>query len=140
MPIEMKDVQDGLGVVITGWGILTEEEFIDAFKKHLTQDKDKFRKYRYSLADYVALTEVAISNKALDLLADMCVRAAEINSEVVVATAADQDFPFGLSRMAHSLQFATGWKHHTFRNRQDAENWIKERVKEKFGLEDITFR
>ena len=140
MPIEIKDVQDGLGVVITGWGVLTEKEFIDAFKEHLTQDEEKFRKYRYSIADYTALTKEEISNEAFVLLADFCVSAAENNSEVVVATVADQDLIFGLSRMAHSLQFATGWEHNTFRNRQDAENWIKERVKDRFGLEEITFR
>ena len=33
MPIEIKDLHGGLGSIIKAWGVLTEDEFIDALKK-----------------------------------------------------------------------------------------------------------
>ena len=38
MPVEIRDVSDGLGVLITGRGLNTEKEYVDVFTKHLTQD------------------------------------------------------------------------------------------------------
>ena len=42
MPITIKDLKGGSGNIITGWGVITEQEFIEVFKRHLTQGKDKF--------------------------------------------------------------------------------------------------
>jgi hypothetical protein len=66
MPIEIKDLEGGLGNIILGRGIVTEEEFVDVLKKHLTQDKEKFKKYRYSLTDYTAVTKVEFPQKQLN--------------------------------------------------------------------------
>ncbi len=66
MPIEIKDLEGGLGNIILDRGIVTEEEFVDVLKKHLTQDKEKFKKYRYSLTDYAAVTKVEFPQKQLN--------------------------------------------------------------------------
>ena len=139
MPLEIKDVKDGLGFVILGSGVLTEHELVDGLKKHLTQDKEKFKKIRYTLTDYTALTEADISSKALELIAGFCIEAAYVNPEIIVAEVASQDFYYGLVRMSHALRDRHYWENAVFRNRQDAEDWIKQRVKEKYGIDDITF-
>jgi len=51
MPIEVKDLNGGVGVSITGRGVITEKEYVDALTKHLTLDSRKLRKYRYFLTD-----------------------------------------------------------------------------------------
>ena len=139
MPITIKDLKGGLGNIITGWGVITEQEFIEVFKRHLTQGKDKFGMYRYSLNDFTAVTEANFSIEAIHQIADLCIRAAENNREAIVATAASNDLTFGLSRMTDALRFETGWDQETFRDRQDAEDWIKERAKKRFGIENVTF-
>ena len=139
MPVEIKDLDDGVGVIITGWGILTEEEWIDSLAKHLTQDKDKFKKYRYSLSDYTAVTETKISNNAINVIATYCEDASEVNPKPVVVIVADQDILFGLSRMWELLVDSTDWETMVFRNRDDAEAWISEKVKEKYGIDDLKF-
>ena len=63
MPIEMRDLGGGIGVIITGQGVVSDEEWVDALVKHLTQDEDKFKKYRYSLSDYTAVTEIELSSE-----------------------------------------------------------------------------
>ena len=139
MPIEITDLHDGIGNIIIGQGVITEKEYVDTLKEHLTQDENKFKKYRFSLSDYTAATEVGVSSKAIRLIADFCIAAAASNPDAVVATVADQDLIFGLARMSEILMARTGWESQVFRNREDAKPWIKERVKEKYGLEDVAF-
>ena len=140
MPMEIGDLDGGLGNLIIGRGVVTEEELVDALKGHLTQDKEKFKKYRYSLTDYTATTELDIPTKAVDLIAELSKSASIVNPEAIVAIVAEEDLVYGLSRMYELLLDETGWEIMVFRNREDAKAWIKQRVKEKYGINDLTFR
>jgi hypothetical protein len=138
MPIEVRDLDEGVGILIVGTGIVTDKEYVDAHKKYLMQDEDKLKKYRYSLSDYTGVTKAATSTEAITLIANLCKRVAKISPEaVVVAVVANQDMIYGLARMSQILMDETGWEHQVFRNREDAESWIKKRVKEKYGIDDL---
>ena len=137
MPIFIKDLDGGAGVSITGQGILTDDEFISALKDHLTQDQSKFKKYRYSLADYTDVTKVEVSGETIKYIAGLCISAAKVNPTVVHADVAGQTLIFGLARMAEILRDQAGWESMVFRNRNDAISWIKEKVEEKFALSDL---
>ena len=39
--------------------------------------------------------------------------------------------------MTQMLLDGTEWEYEVFRNREDAEAWIRERVSEKFGIDDL---
>ena len=69
MPIEMRDLNGGLGVYFAGRGVITEKEYVDAFTKNLKQDDQKLRKYRYSFADWTAVSKAEISTKAVNFIA-----------------------------------------------------------------------
>lgn len=139
MPITIKDVQDGLGVIITGSGVVTDEDYLNVFKKHLTQDKEKIAKYRYTLGDYAAATEVNVTYDAIQKVSEMCISVAKIVPEQLVALVAKRDLTYGLIRMADSSMYGTGWEQKVFRNRPEAEDWIKKQAREKYGIEGITF-
>ena len=139
MSINIRDVDGGLGNIITGRGIIIDEEYVDSLKKHLTQDEDKFKKYRYSLSDYTATTEIDIATESVDLIAHYCRKASVVNPEAVVAIVADEDLIYGLARMWEILIDETDWDTMVFRKREDAEAWIRERVKEKYEINDLTF-
>jgi hypothetical protein len=139
MSIEIRDVDGGLGNIIIGRGIIIDEEYVDALKEHLTQDENKFKKYRYSLSDYTATAEIDIATKSVDLIAHYCRKASIVNPEAVVAIITNEDLIYGLARMWEILIDETDWETMVFRNRKDAEAWIRERVKEKYGIEDLTF-
>jgi hypothetical protein len=62
MPIEIRDLDNGIGVLISGTGVVTEEEFVDSHKKHLTQDEEKFKKYRYSMQKVQGFSVVNYAN------------------------------------------------------------------------------
>ena len=140
MPIEIKDLDGGLGTYIRGWGVVKEGELTNQLKIHTSQDKEKFLKYRYSLSDYTEITKADVSDTNLQLTADILLKAASINPDVIVATVAHEDFIFGLARMGEILRGSGGWEEMVFRNIEEAKNWIRQRVKEKFGIESITFK
>lgn len=139
MPIEIKDCDGGIGVVIEFRGIVTDKEYVDALKTHLTQDKDKFKKYRYSLNDTDAVEEVHITKQSVEYISKLCVAASKNNPDPIVAMWGTTDIAFGLQRMAEALMSPTDWEMMTFRTREQAVEWIKERVKDKFGIDDLTF-
>lgn len=139
MPIKIKDVKEGLGSIFLGIGVLGKEEYIDAMRKHLTQDREKFQKYRYSLADWTGVTAADISSESIQLVAELCKKAAADNPNIIVGSVAGQDLAFGLTRMAHIRRDSAAWESKAFRNRVEAEAWIKQRVKEKYDIDNLTF-
>ena len=57
----------------------------------------------------------------------------------MVGIAVTQDLVFGLSRMWDSMGEETGWENEIFRSRQEAEAWIMDTVKQKYGIDDLIF-
>lgn len=139
MPIEIRDLDCGVGVIITAQRFVTEKEWVDAIIPHLTQDENKFKKYRYSLSDYTAVTKIEISNNAIRRIAGYCESASRINPKPVVAVVSNDELIYGLSRMWENLICSTDWETMVFRNREDAEAWITKEVKEKFSIENPVF-
>ena len=137
MPIKIKDTDGGLGNVIEFQGIVTDQEYLDAMEKHFNQGKAKFSKYRYSVTDAIAVASLDISNNAIESVAELCIKTSEYNPDPIVAFAASTDLAFGLSRMAEMLFHKTNWEIEVFRSRKEAVEWIKERVKDKFGIDGI---
>jgi len=139
LSIEIRDSDGGLGNIIIGRETIKDREFVDAMKEHLTQDEEKFKKYKYSLSDYTATFEFDVSNDSIYLIAEYCDIVSIVNPDGIVAIVANKDLIYGLARMWDTLSYRTNWEKKVFRNREDAESWIKERVKEKFRINDLTF-
>lgn len=139
MPIEIKDVNGGLGCILLAIGVVEKKEYIDAMRKHLTQDTEKFKRYRYNLADWTAVTAGDIPSESIQLVAELCKKAAAVNPNIIVGSVAGQDLSFGLVRMAHIRRDGADWESKAFRNRVEAEAWIEQRVKEKYDIDNLTF-
>ena len=139
MPMEITDLDGGRGNLISGTGVVTEEEYVETFKRHLSQNLDKFKRYRYSICDYTNVTDTNVSTAAITLISNLCEKAAAVNPAAVVAVVASQDWIYGLARMGQSLMYGVGWEQMAFRCRVDAEVWVKERVQEKYGITDLSF-
>lgn len=138
MPVEIRDLDGGLGNLVLGSDALDDKEFLGTIRKHLMQDETKFMKYRYSICDWTQSTQINLSNDAIYELADLCKTASLVNPDIIVGGVAKSDVVFGLSRMAQILMDEDGWEYEVFRNREDAEEWIKAKVKEKYGIDDLT--
>jgi hypothetical protein len=137
MSIDIWESDGGLGNIINGWEIIKGKEFVEVLKEYLTQDEEKFKNYKYSLADYTATKEFDVSSEAISLIADYCNTASIVNPDAIVAIVCTQDLIYGLMRMWEMLSSKISWEKMVFRNREDAEAWIRERMKEKHGIDDL---
>jgi hypothetical protein len=139
MPIEIRDVDGSLGNLITATGFLSQSEYVEAIRQHLTQDGEKFRGYSFSLSDYNGITGADVPTRAIESVASMCKRAADLNPDAVVAVVAERDLEYGLSRMWEVLCDDVAWEIRVFRRSEEARNWIMERVKDRWNITDLTF-
>ena len=139
MSIEVRDVDGGLGNIISGGTVVTDNTYVTALIQHLTQDQEKFKKYKYSISDYTATSEAHLTHASITLISEYCSKAARVNPHAIVAIVSNHDLTYGLARMWEMLSFETPWEKMVFRNRPDSEAWIRQRVKEKFGIKDLTF-
>lgn len=138
MPIEIKDLDGGLGNLIKGYGVLNGTEYLSALKNHFSQDPEKFKKYIYSLCDFTGVTKLNMDSQDIAHAVKISREAAEINLNAVVAIVADKDITFGMSRMWAILFDEKNWEVLVVKDREDAEKWIKSRVKEKIGIDGLT--
>ena len=133
MPIEITDCDGGIGVIIAGRGIITDQEYTNSMKGHLTQDKEKFSKYIFSLSDFTEITKIEVTNDAIHKVIQMCITASKVNPNPIVAMAGEADHVFGLERMIEALMYQTGWEIMVIRSKEEAKEWIRKRVKVKFN-------
>lgn len=140
MPMRFVVLDDGLGNMITAWGVLTEEEVIEFFIGYFNQDGEKYRNYRYSISDYSAVAELDVSSDAVKRVAALSIESMKINPDAVVATVASDDYVFGLTRMWELLVDDVKWEIMSFRTLEDAKQWVRKKVRERYNITDLTFQ
>lgn len=145
MPIEIKDSDGGIGNIIAIQGLITDQELIDAFKEHLTQDIEKFKKYKYILFDHTGLTKMDITDETVAFISGIGADASKVNPDLVAAMVANVsiganiDHISRVSRMHELFIYRSRWKTMIFRTRIEAVRWIKKKVREKYGIDDLAF-
>jgi hypothetical protein len=145
MPIGIQDCDDGIGNIIVSRGMVTDQELIDSFKRHLTHEKEKFKKYKYIIFDHTALTKLDITNETVEFIAGLCEDTSRVNPDPIaamvanVSVGANLDLISKLSRMHELFIYRSCWETMVFRTKNEAVRWIKEKVRDKFGIDDLTF-
>jgi len=136
MPIQIKYRDNGLGVLFIGAGIVTGEDIINS-NREIFSSAEKMKNYKYSLIDYLNISGFNVSNAEIQIIISQDKKASELIPDAVIAITAKKDLEFGVSRMweiiaeNESLQ----WEIMVFKDREKAELWIKDRIKEKFNID-----
>jgi hypothetical protein len=137
MPIDIKVLHDGVGILYLCHGTVTGKDFIEANKRILTF-KGHLKQARYGLIDETAIDDIHMSeSEMMTITAQNKKIASLVPPGAIVAVIAKSDFAFGLARMWESFIEHTGWETMTFRTRWKAESWIKEKVKANCGIDLI---
>ncbi|MBN2164120.1 MAG: hypothetical protein JXR25_07100 [Pontiellaceae bacterium] len=139
MPIMIRKSKDGHGVVITGHGTVTDREYLQTFLEHLNESPDERRGQLYTLVDWSGITRAEVKSDSIRHIADMCKLKAPPGLKLILATVAIEDVVYGLARMADVFKQRMGWQTAIFRNRNDAEGWITQKVKEQYALDSLNF-
>jgi len=133
MPIEIKYLDNGIGFGLTVLQDLTGDKLLDAVKKFYLSE-ESLRKNKYGLVDYTPVGDIRVSVQDISVIAELTRQASKIAPDRIVAVVASEDASFGLSRMWEMLSGESSWEKMVFRSRDDAEEWLKKRVSEKFNI------
>lgn len=145
MPIEMQDCDGGMGNLIASRAVVTDQELIDSWKRHLTLEKEKFKKYKYILMDHSEISKMVISNETVEFIAELFADTARANPDPIVAmvayvtVGANIDLLNRISRLHELFVHRSCWETRLFRTKPQAVRWIREKVRDRFGINDLTF-
>jgi hypothetical protein len=145
MPIEIQNCDGGIGNIIASRGLVTDQELIAILGNHLKHDDENFKNYKYILFDHTALTKMGITNDTAEIIADLCAETSRAHPDPIVAMVTNVSMGAGIdlinrvSRMYELFINRSSWETMVFRTRSEAVRWIRGKVKEKFGIDDLKF-
>ena len=140
MPINVLDLDDGLGVLIRADGDVSAKEFYDAIGQHLSKPDERLKKYLYSVSDYTEVDKFEVNLSYIAKIAKRSVEIAKVNPDVVVITIVSKDFLFGIVKIWAGLAKLSGWNIKIFKQREEAYQWLKKQMSEKYKEIELTYK
>ena len=123
MTIEVKYTDDNMGVTFYAVGKVTGKDIIES-QRDIYQSNG-FKNLRYWIVDRSRCTEYKVSSDEVSQIATMDNKAVELNPNLIMALISESDLQFGVSIMYESQIIEDGFNTNVFRNRSEAEKWIK---------------
>ena len=145
MPIEIKECDGGIGLIIESRGRVTDQEISDSLESHLTHNREKFETCRYILLDHSELSKVDVSDEAAEYFSGLLADISSVYPDCIVAMVAYVSYGAGvdtvdrISRMRELFIDRSCWEALLFRTKPQAVRWIRGKVKENFGVDGLTF-
>lgn len=124
MPALNEFIEGGRGVVFHGVGELTGKEVIEV-KEQLAADEARARSLEFALVLLVEVSAFRITTKEVRAVAAIDHRLARLVPHLTVGIVAPRDHDFGVARMWEAIADVPGWMKGVFRERAEAEAWIR---------------
>jgi len=135
MPITINPLQQGPGLQYICHGVLNEKDFIEA-NVRMIMFGEQVKQFKFFLVDQTNVETIDISDEGLRMMTDYGNRIADkFHPQAIVAIVAPYEAGFEFARKWEDLAKQRGWDTMTFRARSEAEQWIRRKVHEKFGIE-----
>ena len=86
-----------------------------------------------------------ITSETVEFIARLCADTSRVNPDSIVGMVtnvtigASIDLINRISRMHEIFVYRSCWETMLFRTKGEAVRWIKEKVRDKFGIDDLTF-
>ena len=135
MPIQIEVLQEGAGVIYDCRGPMTISDFYEATKSFLATPEE-IKKWRYTIIDLTFVDSMDIDYREIEAVVALNQQLATFAIPgVLLAVASPNDLGYGLARMWEAIVDGIGWETRVLRSRREAERWLQERAKKKFGLD-----
>lgn len=131
MPVEIKNLDNGLGFNLSVTGKISGQDLFSEIKNFYQSECLVTNKY--GIIEFSCAVDNKITNLDVRSIAELSEKASKISPNRIVALISRSDVGFGLSRMWEILAEKTNWETRVFRSRGDAEKWLKIKVYEKFN-------
>ena len=139
MPITIKYLNDGEGVVLKGCGNCGAIDFFAMQRDLFNRELSKGCAIKYVFCDYSEVESIDSPSQSFVDIADQANTETKFKRETLMAMVGSSDLMFGVERVFSSYLDKENWEVMVFRCRNNAYNWLRERVKEKYGG-DIGFK
>jgi len=145
MPIEIQDCDGGRGHLIVSRGMVGDQELIEFWQSHLSHAKERFKHYKYIILEHTELAKLDIRDATVEAVAGLFADTARAHPDPVVAIiayatyGANLDLLKRIERLHELYIYRSSWETRLFRTKPQAVRWIRERVKDKFGSDELTF-
>jgi len=96
--MEIRELDGDIGVLISGDGTVTDDEYLSAMEKHLS-NRERLRKCKYSISDFSRVTDILVSSDSIRRMAKLCIHVAHDSPQILVAQVGDRDIIYGLQRI-----------------------------------------
>lgn len=127
MSINLKFTDDKQGIYVTLKGKVTLEDFIVGASEAYTEDN--IQAQQYQIIDFTNCSSFDLSNNDMREIARIDIEASQSNPDIKIAIIAATDVAFGMSRVYEAYADETGFDIKVFRKSEDAEAWIREKLK-----------
>ncbi len=129
MPMTIAYLGDG-GIIARGEGVVTSNE-IKEVNDIIYEFPDKIKQISYQIIDLTKVTDVIISSSEVKELSNQDKKAFEINTTMFIAVVGEKDLVFGLSRMWQEFSYNSQIETQVFREMEEAQQWIRERLQKR---------
>jgi hypothetical protein len=135
MPIRLEFHHESLGVVYRCIGNLNAQHFSGA-NNQLLDSPDRMRNVKYVIVDAAEMVPQYVSPGEMDriVLQDRQI-ASLVAQGLVVAIVAKSNGVLGFARMWEAFIEGIDWETKVVPTIEQAQDWVRIRVKDKFGLE-----
>ena len=133
MPVDVKYLDGGKGIIASLSGHVTGDDLIAANREVFSRDLAA-EPYFYALVDFDDIQGLNVSTAQLRELALQHMKASEHLANFIVGVYAKNDLPFALARMWQVFVEGAGWSTRVARSKSEAVNWVKELVLAKFHV------
>lgn len=124
MTIKVNYIDNGRGIEILAIGLVTGKELIAAHEKIYAADK--LASQRYHIIDKSECTECDVTAYDIDTMTKLDQKAAQINAHIVVALVESKTLEFSMTEVWQAYVEPFIQHTHSFTNRADAEQWIRD--------------
>jgi hypothetical protein len=135
MPIQLEFHHQSLGVIYRCSGNLNAQHFSGA-NNQLLNSLARIRKMKYLIVDAASMVPQYVSPGEMDriVLQDRQI-ASFVAQGLVVAFVAKSNCVVGFARMWEAFIEGIDWETKVVPTIEEAQDWVRRRVKDKFGLE-----
>jgi len=139
-PIEIYELDYGLGCEIKAKYSLTSEETSTQILEHMSKILDINEKYIYLIIDYSQTTLPDFDFEDMYKAVQQAIQDFKFNPDLVVAINASDDVTFRLANMWNLFVKKIGWEVAVFRKKGLLDEWLQKEMQKRYDLTKLTFR
>ncbi|MEM9336136.1 MAG: hypothetical protein AAGA33_14915 [Pseudomonadota bacterium] len=134
MPISMTPVNEGRGLLVKGYGHVTDSEYRNFVFGKLLQHPGNKVEHEFCFHDYTEVESVDVANETISQTGKLASALFDKNPHVLMAVAVPSDLLFGLANMWSAWAKRSESNTRLFRDSEAARQWLREEV---FGNQAI---